>query len=281
MNHLKKIAVGLLSVGVLAGCSGRDAATNSTDAATDKKAEAITVYFTRHGKTMLNTTGKSQGWSDAPLTPTGIEVAEDVGEGIGDSIKFDKVYSSDSGRAIETAEIILDKSGQKVKINKDKRLREFNFGTFEATPGAESVEAIAKRKDLSANEYTEKAAKEGGGYNGFIKELSDDLAEIDKENVKENENWPAENYDTVASRSKEALDDIVKAASKNGDDSILVVSHGMTLATLLNELDSSVSGDIPMSGLENASISKATYQAGKWKVETINDMNYADKGSEK
>ncbi|HCM87600.1 MULTISPECIES: histidine phosphatase family protein [Enterococcus] len=281
MNHLKKIAVGLLSVGVLAGCSGRDAATNSTDAATDKKAEAITVYFTRHGKTMLNTTGKSQGWSDAPLTPTGIEVAEDVGEGIGDSIKFDKVYSSDSGRAIETAEIILDKSGQKVKINKDKRLREFNFGTFEATPGAESVEAIAKRKDLSANEYTEKAAKEGGGYNGFIKELSDDLAEIDKENVKENENWPAENYDTVASRSKEALDDIVKAASKNGDDSILVVSHGMTLATLLNELDSSVSGDIPMSGLENASISKATYQAGKWKVETINDMSYAEKGSEK
>lgn len=280
MKRFKKVIVGMLSLGLLAGCSGGGAATDSSEAAAGKKSEEVTVYFTRHGKTMLNTTGKSQGWSDAPLTPAGIEVAEDVGTGIGDSIKFDKVYTSDSGRAIETAEILLDKAGQKAKINKDKRLREFNFGTFESTPGAESVEAIAKRKDLTADEYTEKAAKEGG-YNGFIKELSDDLAEIDKENVKEDENWPAESYDEVAKRSKEALDEIVEDASKNGDDSILVVSHGMTLATLLNELDSSVTSDIPMSGLENASISKAVYKDGKWNVETVNDMSYAEKGAEK
>lgn len=280
MNRFKKVIVGMLSLGLLAGCSGGGAATDSSDAAAGKKAEEVTVYFTRHGKTMLNTTGKSQGWSDAPLTPAGIEVAEDVGTGIGDSIKFDKVYTSDSGRAIETAEILLDKAGQKAKINKDKRLREFNFGTFESTPGAESIEAIAKRKDLTADEYTEKAAS-AGGYNGFIKELADDLAEIDKENVKENENWPAESYDAVAKRSKAALNDIVEDASKNGDDSILVVSHGMTLATLLNELDSKVSSEIPISGLENASISKATYKDGKWKVESINDMSYAEKGAEK
>lgn len=160
-------------------------------------------------------------------------------------------------------------------------MREFNFGTFESTPGAESIEAIAKTKDLTADEYTEKAAKEGGGYSGFIKELSDDLAEIDKENVKEDENWPAESYDEVAKRSKEALDEIVEDASKNGDDSILVVSHGMTLATLLNELDSSGASEIPMSGLENASISKAVYKDGKWKIETVNDMSYAEKGAEK
>lgn len=280
MNRFKKVIVGMLSVVLLTGCSGGGATTDSTEAASENKSGEVTVYFTRHGKTMLNTTGRSQGWSDAPLTPAGIEVAENVGTGIGDSIKFDKVYTSDSGRAIETAEILLDKAGQKVEINKDKRLREFNFGTFESTLGAESVEAIAKRKDLTADEYTEKAAKEGGGYNGFIKELSDDLAEIDKENVKENENWPAENYATVAKRSKEALEDIVKDANKNGDQSILVVSHGMTLATLLNELDPSVSSEIPMSGLENASISKAIYKDGKWKVETINDMSYAEKGAE-
>lgn len=281
MNLFKKVFVGMLSLGLLAGCSGGGSTTDSTEAAGGGKADEVTVYFTRHGKTMLNTTGKAQGWSDAPLTPAGIEVAEDVGTGIGDSIKFDKVYTSDSGRAIETAEILLDKAGQKAKINKDKRLREFNFGTFESTPGAESIEAIAKTKDLTADEYTEKAAKEGGGYNGFIKELSDDLAEIDKENVKEDENWPAESYDEVAKRSKEALDEIVEDASKNGDDSILVVSHGMTLATLLNELDSSGASEIPMSGLENASISKAVYKDGKWKIETVNDMSYAEKGAEK
>ncbi|MDT2570543.1 histidine phosphatase family protein [Enterococcus raffinosus] len=278
MNLAKKIVIGLLSIGILSGCSSSGESTGSTEVPSTER-EEVTVYFTRHGKTMLNTTGRSQGWSDSPLTPAGIEVAEDVGKGIGDTIKFDKVYSSDSGRAIETAEIIMDNAGQKEKVLKDKRLREFNFGTFEATSGAESVKAIAERKNLSADEYTKKAANEGGGYTGFIKELSDDLAEIDKENVQEDSNWPAEDYETVAKRSTEALKEIVNKASENGDESILIVSHGMTLATLLNELDASVSSKIPMSGLENASISKAIYHDGKWKVESVNDMSYAEKGA--
>lgn len=96
-------------------------------------------------------------------------MAEDVGKGIGDTIKFDKVYSSDSGRAIETAEIIMDNAGQKEKVLKDKRLREFNFGTFEATSGAESVKAIAERKNLSADEYTKKQQMKVAAIQGSLK----------------------------------------------------------------------------------------------------------------
>lgn len=36
----------------------------------------VTLYLTRHGKTMLNTTGRMQGWCDSPLTEDGAAVAE-------------------------------------------------------------------------------------------------------------------------------------------------------------------------------------------------------------
>lgn len=51
----------------------------------------------------------------------------------------------------------------------------------------------------------------------------------------------------------------------------------MTLAAILNELDDRVAEEIPVSGLENASISKAVYKNGKWTVESINDLSYVEK----
>lgn len=275
MKGLKKMMVAVVALGMLAGCSGGSSAATENSTGERKAPAEITVYFTRHGKTMLNTTEKAQGWSDAPLTPTGIEVAEAVGKGIGDSIKFDRVYTSDSGRAIETAELILENADQKAPIKKDKRLREFNFGTFEGVPSEEMIVGIAKDKKVDPEEYFEEAAK--GGFVNLNKQLANDLAEVDKKNVKEGENWPAESYETVEARGKEAVEDIVSDAEKNGDDSILVVSHGMTLATILNELDPNVAKEIPASGLENASISKAVYKDGKWKVESVNDMGYVEK----
>lgn len=276
MKLLKKMTVVLVTLGVLAGCSsGSGAASDDSGTKEAKKSEEVTIYFTRHGKTMLNMTGRGQGWSDAPLTPAGIEVAEDVGKGIGDNIRFDRVYSSDSGRALETTELLLKNAKQDVPITKEKRIREYNFGTFEGSSGGEMISAIAEDRKISAEEYTK--ILDDKGFIDMTKELSNDLAVVDKKNVKEGENWPAENYETVAKRGKEAVDEIVSEAQKNGDKSILVVSHGMTIATILSEMDESIVEDFPRSGLENASISKAIYKDGKWEVESVNDMSYLEK----
>ena len=79
------------------------------------KDNEVVLYIVRHGKTMLNTTDRVQGWSDAVLTPAGIEVAEYLGAGLKEKkIKFSAAYSSDSGRSIQTADIVLEKTGQKV-----------------------------------------------------------------------------------------------------------------------------------------------------------------------
>ena len=73
-----------------------------------EESKTVTLYLTRHGKTMLNNTGRMQGWCDSPLTQDGAAVAEKLGQGLKKAgIFFDAAYSSDSGRAIETADLVL------------------------------------------------------------------------------------------------------------------------------------------------------------------------------
>lgn len=66
----------------------------------------VTLYVTRHGKTMFNTVHRAQGWADTPLTPAGVEVAQKLGRGL-QTTPFIAVWSSDAGRARETAHIVM------------------------------------------------------------------------------------------------------------------------------------------------------------------------------
>lgn len=91
------------------------------------------------------------GW--CTLTPAGIEVAEFLGKGLTD-IKFDAIYSSDSGRSIETANIILEQSGQKyLNLLTDWSLREFNFGTYEGDLTHTMWSGIAKAEGKTIEEW--------------------------------------------------------------------------------------------------------------------------------
>jgi probable phosphoglycerate mutase len=71
---------------------------------------SINIYFARHGKTLLNTFDRVQGWADSPLTEDGIRVARYLGEGLKE-VKFDRFYSSDAGRQRETMAVILKQAG--------------------------------------------------------------------------------------------------------------------------------------------------------------------------
>lgn len=67
----------------------------------------VKLYIARHGKTMFNTIGRVQGWSDSPLTPFGEEGIRELGLGLkAAGIPFKSAYSSDSGRTIQTMDII-------------------------------------------------------------------------------------------------------------------------------------------------------------------------------
>ena len=71
----------------------------------------ITLYVARHGKTLMNTLDRVQGWCDSPLTDEGIDVARYLGHGLNDVV-FRTAYCSDLRRTKQTVEVILEAKGQ-------------------------------------------------------------------------------------------------------------------------------------------------------------------------
>lgn len=87
-----------------------------------------TIYIVRHGQTEWNLLGKTQGHGNSDLTPKGIEQAGLLADSM-TKYPIDYIYSSDLGRAYQTAEIIGNKLS--IEVEKTEALREMNFGTWE------------------------------------------------------------------------------------------------------------------------------------------------------
>jgi broad specificity phosphatase PhoE len=79
------------------------------------------IYFVRHGQTVANTTGQTQG-PDDPLNAEGIRQAGIIAER-SMKLKFDCIISSDYPRALVTAETIQSLTGKPLQIS--ELLREF------------------------------------------------------------------------------------------------------------------------------------------------------------
>lgn len=87
-----------------------------------------TFYLVRHGQTVWNTLGQTQGHGDSPLTELGIEQACDLGRAL-KKYPIDLIYCSDLGRAVDTATIIGKELG--VDVFKTDSIREMGFGLWE------------------------------------------------------------------------------------------------------------------------------------------------------
>ena len=86
------------------------------------------ILLIRHGETLWNQQGRMQGQNDSPLTALGMNQARLLGRRLKD-VSFAALYSSDLGRAHQTARCIADMTGHEVVA--DAGLRERNFGVFE------------------------------------------------------------------------------------------------------------------------------------------------------
>ncbi len=88
------------------------------------------IYFTRHGETQWNLEGRMQGWLDSPLTDLGCQQAQWLADRlIEEKITFDIVFSSSSGRAVQTAKTIIGNQGTPLVLR--ETLREMSFGQWE------------------------------------------------------------------------------------------------------------------------------------------------------
>jgi len=154
----------------------------------------------RHGQTDWNLEGRYQGQSDVPLNENGLTQARILIEKLNGQT-FNAIYSSDLKRARQTADPVAKALGMEVQI--ERRLREINQGEWEGV----LVEDIKARYAEIWSQRTEDPAnvRPPGG-----------------ETVRE-----------VATRVYAALDNI---ARDHPNGNVLIVSHGLSIATAICRL---------------------------------------------
>ncbi|MFA5047840.1 MAG: histidine phosphatase family protein [Patescibacteria group bacterium] len=89
------------------------------------------IYFV-HGTTTDNEKDVSSGWFDVGLSDLGMRQSIDLKDQIKDK-KFDAVFCSDLRRAVDSAKLTF---GEVIPIIQDKRLRECNYGEYNAKASA-------------------------------------------------------------------------------------------------------------------------------------------------
>ena len=95
------------------------------------------VVLIRHGETLWNKENRSMGHLDSPLSQLGEMQARSIANRLM-STSFSYLYSSDLGRAIQTAEYISRETGHKIRA--EKMLRETNLGIFQGLTYNEKME---------------------------------------------------------------------------------------------------------------------------------------------
>ena len=154
------------------------------------------LLLIRHGETVWNQQGRMQGQHDSPLTPTGLQQARQLARRLKD-VSFGALYSSDLGRAHQTARCIADATSH--EVISDAGLRERHFGIFEGLTNTEIKLRHPEDHELFAKRDPHYAMVGG------------------------------ESADQFRDRVVSTLETI---AQRHQDETIVVVSHGLVLDAL-------------------------------------------------
>ena len=217
------------------------------------------LYIVRHGKTMFNTIGRAQGWSDTPLTAEGEHGIRELGLGLKESgIEFKRAYSSDSGRTIQTMGIVLEEMGLtgKIPYRTDKRIREWCFGSFDGAYDGELFMGVMPR--VFNVEHVHQLS---------YPELAEGLVEVDTAG------W-AESWEQLSGRIWTGFSDIAKEIEAAGGGNALIVSHGMTIGTFVYLINQT-----RPHGLDNGSVTVIGYEDGQFTIDCVGDMSYRETGA--
>lgn len=219
------------------------------------------LYIARHGKTMFNTIGRAQGWSDSPLTEAGERGIHELGIGLREAgIQFQQAVSSDSGRTIQTMGIVLEElelTG-KIPYRYDKRIREWCFGSFDGAYDGELFLGVLPRV-FRVDDF----------HHLSLMELAEGIVEVDTAG------W-AESWETLRDRILDGFTTIAKDVESQGGGNAIVVSHGMTISTLIYLIDPKAFKELV---LDNGSVTVIEYEDGQFKLEAVGDLSYRQVGA--
>ena len=154
----------------------------------------LKIYVARHGQNLDNQKGILNGHRDEPLTELGEQQANKVAQKIKKSgLHFDVIYSSPLQRALKTAEIISNISGQPKPIILQE-LIERDFGVMTGIK-IDKIEELCSPEIIKTNTITYFLRPKG-----------------------------AETFSDLLKRARELLDFI--KLKHNNEGTILLVSHG-------------------------------------------------------
>ena len=153
---------------------------------------AVKITYFVHGTTTDNQKKISSGWFDVELSELGVQQSNELWDEVKDK-KFDIVFCSDLKRAVHSAELTFK---NKVKIIQDKRLRECNYGKYNAQP--------SKIVEPMQEENITKRFPDGESYEDIKKRISDFLDFLKK-------NYDGKSVAIVAHKAPQlALDVLLK-----------------------------------------------------------------------
>ena len=201
----------------------------------DKTTELIVV---RHGETVWNEIGKQQGWLDTELNEIGRAQAQAIADSLTDE-HFDALYSSDLGRAMQTAEIIGERLA--LDILTDTRLRERNLGIMQG---------------LTMGEFEKKYPGEYAQFRGG----DPDYVIPDGESVRQR-------YERNIACAEEL-------ARRHINQRLLIVAHGGILNSFFRRATDQDIASPRRFSLFNASINAFAITDGQWRLDRWGDTNH-------
>lgn len=190
------------------------------------------LWLVRHGQTDWNLQGRYQGQTDPPLNATGVQQAELAAQMLCGR-KYAALYSSDLQRARATAEIIGRQLGLEVIV--DQRLREVNLGAWEGML-VDDIQAQYPEEWEARQRDRLRFRVPGGG----------------------------ESVMDVAERMWPAVDDL---ACRHPGQDIILVSHGLALATILCRVQ-----DVPLARARELIPDNAQPNCIVWKARTAESL---------
>ncbi len=158
------------------------------------------LVFLRHGRTEWNNLGKLQGQADTSLDEVGVRQAEGAARFFADW-SFAACYSSDRRRALSTAEIVAAPHG--LEVVPDARLQEINVGTWSGKTSAEVSLEMPDFVDLYTRGIDFRRSATG---------------------------------ETLAEMTARALPAVREIAERHEGQRVLIVSHGLLLANVIQAL---------------------------------------------
>ncbi len=122
--------------------------TTTQTTSTSSPSSSYNLCFIRHGQSTWNYSNRFIGWTDTPLTPTGILEARHAGQILQkSSFQFNEVHTSLLRRSIRTTNLILMELQQEyIPIYKSWRLNERHYGDLVGMNKKEVVKMFGKEQ---------------------------------------------------------------------------------------------------------------------------------------